>query len=60
LTAPVLGQLPGSFQSSPALLEPGFIMKNESIPMLETPITNTGVSSWSNHTFQDTNLLHGI
>lgn len=57
-SAPVLGQLPGSFQSSPALLEPGYIMKNESIPMLETPIMNTVVSSWSNHTLQNTNLLH--
>lgn len=57
-SAPVLGQLTGSFQSSPALVEPGYIMKNESIPMLETPIMNTVVSSWSNNTLQNTNLLH--
>ncbi|XP_004516868.1 protein REVEILLE 6 isoform X1 [Cicer arietinum] len=57
-SAPVLSQVPGSFQSSPPLLEPGYILKHESIPMLETPIMNTVVSSWSNHTLQNTNLLH--
>ncbi|CAJ2666530.1 unnamed protein product [Trifolium pratense] len=56
-SAPVLPQVPGSIQSSSALLEPGFILKHESIPMLETPIMNTVVSSWSNHPLQNTNLL---
>ncbi|GAU39433.1 hypothetical protein TSUD_289980 [Trifolium subterraneum] len=56
-SAPVLPQVPGSFQSSSALLEPGFILKHESIPMLETPIMNTAVSSWSNHPLQNTNSL---
>ncbi|CAI8593730.1 unnamed protein product [Vicia faba] len=55
-SAPVLSQLPGSFQSSPALLEPGYTLKHE--PMPETPIMNNAVSSWSNHTPQNTNLLN--
>ncbi|XP_058779135.1 protein REVEILLE 6 [Vicia villosa] len=57
-SAPILSQVPGSFQSSPALLEPGYTVKLESIPMAETPIMNNVVSSWSNHTQQNTNLLN--
>ncbi|XP_027358428.1 protein REVEILLE 6-like isoform X2 [Abrus precatorius] len=53
--APVLSQVPGSFQSSSALLEPGYILKNDSLPMLNTPILNT-VVSWSNNTSQTANL----
>ncbi|RDX87889.1 Protein REVEILLE 6 [Mucuna pruriens] len=43
--APVLSQVSGSFQSSSALLEPGYIMKNDSSQMLKAPIMNTVVSS---------------
>ncbi|TKY45254.1 REVEILLE 6 [Spatholobus suberectus] len=46
--APIPSQVSGSFQSSSALLEPGYILKNDSSPMLKTPIMNTVVSSWSN------------
>ncbi|XP_061350309.1 protein REVEILLE 6-like [Gastrolobium bilobum] len=56
--APVLSQVSGSFQSSSALHEPGYIVKHDSSPMLKTPIMNTVVSSWSNNTMQTTNLLH--
>ncbi|XP_020221987.1 protein REVEILLE 6 [Cajanus cajan] len=54
--APVLSQVSGSLQSSPALLEPGCILKNDSSPMLKSPIMNTVVSSWSNNTLQAINL----
>ncbi|KAJ1384979.1 SANT/Myb domain [Sesbania bispinosa] len=58
--APVLSQVSGSFQSSSALLEPGYILKHDSSSMLKTPITNTAVSSWSNNTLQKTaNVLQG-
>jgi len=50
----------GSFQSSSALLEPGYIIKHDSSAMLKTPIINTAASSWSNNSLQKTtNLLHG-
>nr|KYP74851.1 Myb-like protein G [Cajanus cajan] len=58
--APVLSQVSGSFQSSSALLEPGYIIKPDSSAMLRTPIINTAVSSWSNNSLQETtNVLHG-
>ncbi|XP_027923153.1 protein REVEILLE 6-like [Vigna unguiculata] len=53
--APVLPQVSGSFQSSSALLEPGYILKNDSPAMLKIPM-NTVVSSWSNNTLQTVNL----
>ncbi|CAJ1952896.1 unnamed protein product [Sphenostylis stenocarpa] len=53
--APVLPQVSGSFQSSSALLEPGYILKNDSPAMLKLPV-NTVVSSWSNNTLQTVNL----
>ncbi|KAK7357289.1 hypothetical protein VNO80_16573 [Phaseolus coccineus] len=57
---PVLSQVSGSFQSSSALLEPGYIIKHDSSAMLKTPIINTAASSWSNNSRQKTtNLLHG-
>ncbi|XP_029126456.1 protein REVEILLE 6 isoform X4 [Cajanus cajan] len=57
--APVLSQVSGSFQSSSALLEPGYIIKPDSSAMLRTPIINTAVSSWSNNSLQETtNVLH--
>ncbi|XP_027933885.1 protein REVEILLE 6-like isoform X1 [Vigna unguiculata] len=57
---PVLSQVSGSFQSSSALLEPGYIMKRDSSAMLKTPIINAAASSWSNNSLQkSTNLLHG-
>ncbi|XP_061342014.1 protein REVEILLE 6-like isoform X2 [Gastrolobium bilobum] len=50
----------GSFQSSSALLEPGYILEHDSSAMLKTPIINTSVSSWSNNTLQKTaNVLKG-
>ncbi|TKY51342.1 REVEILLE 6 [Spatholobus suberectus] len=58
--APVLSQVSGSFQSTSALLEPGYIIKHDSSAMLKTPIINTAVSSWSNNSLQKTtNVLHG-
>ncbi|KAK7391325.1 hypothetical protein VNO78_19739 [Psophocarpus tetragonolobus] len=58
--APVLSQVSGSFQSSSALLEPGYIIKHDSSTMVKTPITNTAVSSWSNNSLQKTtNVLPG-
>ncbi|KAG5007055.1 hypothetical protein JHK85_025597 [Glycine max] len=54
--APVLSQVSGRFQSSSALLEPGYISKNDAPPMLKTPIMNTVSSSWSNNTLQTVNL----
>ncbi|KAG4952466.1 hypothetical protein JHK85_046333 [Glycine max] len=54
--APVLSQVSGRFQSSSALLEPGYILKNDAPPMLKTPIMNTVASSWSNNTLQTANL----
>ncbi|RDX67867.1 Protein REVEILLE 6, partial [Mucuna pruriens] len=58
--APVLSQVSGSFQSSSALLEPGYIIKHDSSAMPKTPIINTAVSSWSNNSLQKTsNVLHG-
>ncbi|WVY96376.1 hypothetical protein V8G54_028527 [Vigna mungo] len=57
---PVLSQVSGSFQSSSALLEPGYIMKRDSSAMLKTPIIKAAASSWSNNSLQkSTNLLHG-
>ncbi|XP_017415428.1 protein REVEILLE 6 isoform X3 [Vigna angularis] len=57
---PMLSQVSGSFQSSSALLEPGYIMKRDSSAMLKTPIINAAASSWSNNSLQkSTNLLHG-
>ncbi|XP_014503116.1 protein REVEILLE 6 [Vigna radiata var. radiata] len=53
--APVLPQVSGSFQSSSSLLEPGYILKNDSPAMLKIPM-NTVVSSWSNNTLQTVNL----
>ncbi|KAL9317602.1 hypothetical protein ACSQ67_014119 [Phaseolus vulgaris] len=54
---PVLSQVSGSFQSSSALLEPGYIIKHDSSAMLKTPIINT---AWSNNSRQKSaNLLHG-
>ncbi|KAG4910568.1 hypothetical protein AAZX31_20G149800 [Glycine max] len=59
-TAPVLSQVSGSFQSSSALLEPGYILKHDSSAMPKTPIINTAVSSWSNNSLQKTtSVLHG-
>ncbi|KAL2967199.1 hypothetical protein AAZX31_16G162500 [Glycine max] len=52
----VLSQVSGRFQSSSALLEPGYILKNDAPPMLKTPIMNTVASSWSNNTLQTANL----
>lgn len=60
LAAPVLSQVSGSFQSSSALLEPGYILKHDSSAMPKTPIINTAVSSWSNNSLQKTtSVLHG-
>jgi len=57
LAVPVLSQVSGSFQSSSALLEPGYIIKHDSSAMLKTPIINT---AWSNNSRQKSaNLLHG-
>ncbi|KAK7315127.1 hypothetical protein VNO77_33659 [Canavalia gladiata] len=56
--APVLPQVSGSFPSSSALVEPGHVLKHDSLPMLKTPITNTMVSSRSNNTLQTANLSH--
>ncbi|KAK7270896.1 hypothetical protein RJT34_26400 [Clitoria ternatea] len=56
--APILSPVSGSFQSSSALHEPGYIPKHDSVPMLRTPIMNTVVSSWSNNTLQRSNLPH--
>ncbi|BAU02246.1 Protein REVEILLE 6 [Vigna angularis] len=53
--APILPQVSGSFQSSSSLLEPGYILKNDSPAMLKIPM-NTVVSSWSNNTLQTVNL----
>ncbi|KAL2324572.1 hypothetical protein Fmac_023630 [Flemingia macrophylla] len=58
--APVFSHVSGSFQSSSALLEPGYIMKPDSPGMLKTPIINTAVSSRSNNSLQKTtNVLQG-
>ncbi|KAK7364379.1 hypothetical protein VNO80_12981 [Phaseolus coccineus] len=52
--APVLPQVSGSFQSS-SVVEPGYILKNDSPAMVKIPM-NTVVSSWSNNTLQTVNL----
>ncbi|KAE9592563.1 putative transcription factor MYB-HB-like family [Lupinus albus] len=54
--APVPPLVSGPFESPPALLEPGYILKHDSSAMLKTPIMNTVVPSWSNTTLQATNL----
>ncbi|KAK7270462.1 hypothetical protein RIF29_23621 [Crotalaria pallida] len=56
---PVLSQVSGSFQSSTALHEPGYILKHDSSEMPKTPIINNVVPSWSNNTLQTANVFHG-
>ncbi|CAL0333287.1 unnamed protein product [Lupinus luteus] len=56
--APVLPLVSAPFESPPALLEPGYILKHDSSAMFKTPIKNTVVPSWSNTTLQATNLSH--
>ncbi|KAK7283606.1 hypothetical protein RIF29_13237 [Crotalaria pallida] len=55
--APALPQVSGPFEPPPALLEPGYILKQDSA-MLKTPIMNTVVPSWSNTALQTTNPLN--
>ncbi|KAG8638377.1 protein REVEILLE 6 isoform X2 [Manihot esculenta] len=47
--APMLSQTPGSFQSSTALLEPGFVRRPDSTSMPMNPITSAAAVSWSNN-----------
>lgn len=45
----MLSQTPGSFQSSTALLEPGFVRRPDSTSMPMNPITSAAAVSWSNN-----------
>ncbi|XP_042503684.1 protein REVEILLE 6-like [Macadamia integrifolia] len=45
--APVPSQVAGAFQSSAALLEPGYVLMPDSSSMLGNPITSTTTSSWA-------------
>ncbi|KAJ4951246.1 hypothetical protein NE237_028078 [Protea cynaroides] len=45
--APVLSQVTGPFQSSAALLEPGYVLRSDSSSMLGNPIMSAAASSWA-------------
>ncbi|XP_057995442.1 protein REVEILLE 6 isoform X2 [Hevea brasiliensis] len=47
--APMLSQPPGSFQSSTALIEPGFVQRPDSTSMPMNPTTSAAAASWSNN-----------
>nr|AGV54263.1 transcription factor ASG4 [Phaseolus vulgaris] len=57
--APVLSQDVMTFQSSSALLEPGYIIKPDSSAMLTTPMMNTAWSNWTLGSQTSAHLLHG-
>lgn len=48
LTAPVLSQVSGSFQSSSAQLEPGHFLRPDSSSMLMIPMASAA-TSWTNN-----------
>lgn len=55
--APTLLQVSGAFQSSSALLEPGYIQMPDSA--LRSPLSGAAISSWTNNSAQTINLSHG-
>uniref|UniRef100_A0A2N9G5T6 Myb-like domain-containing protein n=1 Tax=Fagus sylvatica TaxID=28930 RepID=A0A2N9G5T6_FAGSY len=57
--APVLSQLAGSFQTSSALLESGYVLRPDSSSMLRSPVTSADVSSWTKNTVQTVNTSPG-
>ncbi len=59
LAAPVLSQLAGSFQTSSALLESGYVLRPDSSSMLRSPVTSADVSSWTKNTVQTVNTSPG-
>lgn len=59
MSAPVLSQLSGSFQTSSGLLESGYVLSPDSPSMLRSPITSAGVSPWTKNTVQTVNVSHG-
>lgn len=48
LAAPVLSQGTGSFHSSAALRETGYVLRPDSSSILRNPITSAAASSWTN------------
>lgn len=56
LTAPVLSQVSGSFQSSSAQLEPGHFLRPDSPSMLMIPMASAA-TSWTNNV-QTVSLSH--
>lgn len=48
LAAPVLSEGTGSFHSSSALHETGYVLRPDSSSILRTPITSAAASSWTN------------
>lgn len=57
LSVPALLQVSGAFQSSSALLEPGYIQMPDSA--LRSPLSGADISSWTNNSAQTVNLSHG-
>ncbi|KAF8413226.1 hypothetical protein HHK36_001202 [Tetracentron sinense] len=54
---PMLSPMTGSFQSS-ALLEPGYVLRQDSSSMLRNPITSEAVSSWTQNSAQPVSVSH--
>ena len=59
LAAPVLLQVSGSFQTSSALLESGYVLRPDSSSMLGSPITTAAMPSWTNNSMQKPSIPHG-
>lgn len=47
LAAPVVTQVPGSFQSSSASLEPGYAYRSDALSVPGNPVTGGTVTTWS-------------
>ncbi|OVA13245.1 SANT/Myb domain [Macleaya cordata] len=56
--APVLSQVMGPFQSSSALLEPGYVLRPDSSSMLTNSNTSPAVSSWAHNSAPQANVSH--
>ncbi|XP_062149705.1 protein REVEILLE 6-like isoform X2 [Alnus glutinosa] len=55
----VLLQMSGSFQTSSALLESGYVLRPDSSSMLGGPVTSAAMPSWTNNNMQNPNISHG-
>ncbi|KAF8412194.1 hypothetical protein HHK36_000154 [Tetracentron sinense] len=58
LAAPVLSQMTGSFQSSSALPEPGYVLRPDSSSMLRIPITCAALSPWVHKSVPPGSISH--